>query len=296
MNRRKVVGVIVALCLAVAGTGLLVAYVNGAEDRALEGEELVDVVTADGTIDAGTPAEDLRSRVSVEQVPAKVRAEGAVGSVDELAGLVASIQLRDGEQLLRVRFVDPVTFERDAGRIADIPDGMQEITLSLEPERAGGGALLPGDRVGVFASFEPFNVSSEVPLELDDGVIIPPNGSTPNSTRVLLHKVLVTNVQLEELPEVADQKGLGDELDREVRLAPTGNVLVSVAVDTFDAERLVFTAEFGTIWLSLEPEHAIEAPSLVQNRGSVYVDLVDTGSPELRGLGSPRPAEGGSGG
>ncbi len=270
MNRRKVIGVIGAVILAVIGTVLLIAYVNNAEERALEGEEVVEVYKVTDTISAGTDAADIEGSIEVEQVPRKVRAEDAVVELSEIEGLVAEIELVPGEQLLRRRFVDPITFQREVGRVTEIPTGMQEVTLSLAPERAAGGGLLPGDTVGVYASFEPFSISSDVPVELDDGTIVPPNGQTPNTTQLLLHKVLVTNVQLEELPEVEEREGLGEEESQDVRLAPTGNLLVSLAVDTFDGERLVFSSEFGFIWLALEPDAAIETPSLIQTRATVY--------------------------
>lgn len=275
MNKRKVFGVIGAIVLAGIGTALLVAYVNSAEDRALEGEELVEVYTITDRIDPGTPAAEIGNRVELELVPDKVRADDAIAELSEIDGLVAQIELRPGEQLLASRWVDPIVFQRDVGRVTEIPTGLQEVTVSLTPDRAGGGAILPGDTVGVFATFDPFEISSEVPVELDDGTIVPPDGSTPNTTKLAIHKVLVTNVQLEELPEVATREGVGTEEDEEVRLAPTGNLLVSLAVDTFDAERLVFTAEFGRIWLSLEPDAAIEEPSIIQTRATIYRDLED---------------------
>ena len=270
MNTRKVIGVIGALVLAGIGTALLVAYVNNAEDRALEGEEVVEVFRVSSAIGPGTDAEEIENSIEVERVPKKVRADDAITALEEVDGLVTEVELVPGEQLIRSRFVDPITFQRDIGRVTEIPNGKQEVTISLAPERAGGGTILPGDTVGVFASFEPFDVSSEVPVEIDDGTIIPPNGSSPNTTSVLLHKVMVTNVQLEELPDVEERQGVGDEEDQDVRLAPTGNLLISLAVDTFEAERLVFTAEFGFIWLSIEPDHAVEEPSVIQTRGTVY--------------------------
>lgn len=275
MNRRKVLGVIGALVLAGVGTALLIAYVNNAEDRALEGEELVEVLTVTDTISAGTPSEEIEGSVTTELVPQKVRADDAVGALEDLEGLVTEIELIEGEQLLRSRFIDPIAFQRETGRVTEIPPGLQEITLSLSPDRAGGATLLPGDTVGVFASFEPFDVSSEVPVEIDDGIIIPPNGSTPNTTHLILHKVLVTNVQLVQLPEVEQREGIGDEDDQDIRLAPRDNLLVTLAMDTFAAERTIFAAEFGFVWLSLEPDTAVEEPSIIQSRGTIYADLDD---------------------
>ena len=156
---RKVSGVVVALLLAAIGTTILVRYVQGAEERALEGEELVDVLVVDEDIPAGTPAVELAELVRVEQVPAKVRADGAVADLAELEELVAEVDLASGEQLLSSRFAARQAFEaRPAG--LTIPEGLVEVTLALDPERAVGGLIAPGDSVAVFASFEPFDPGS----------------------------------------------------------------------------------------------------------------------------------------
>ena len=127
----------------------------------------------------------------------------------------------------------------------------------------------------MFASFDPFSISSEVPTEIDNGTIIPPNGSTPNTTHALLHKVLVTNVQLEQLPDVDQREGIGDEEDRDVRLAPQWLRSREPGCRHIRCRALLFAKEFGLVWLSIEPETAIEEPSIIQSRGTVYQELED---------------------
>lgn len=53
MNK-KLLGVATALMLALIGTVALVAYVTNAEERALAGEELVEVYVVTTEIPAGT--------------------------------------------------------------------------------------------------------------------------------------------------------------------------------------------------------------------------------------------------
>ncbi|MDH4076972.1 MAG: hypothetical protein OEW29_13635, partial [Acidimicrobiia bacterium] len=52
--------------------------------------------------------------------------------------------------------------------------------------------------------------------------------------------------------------------------APSEEVYVTLAVTPFDAERLVFTAEFGQVWLGAERDTVSDAVDPVQTRGSVY--------------------------
>ena len=218
MNRRRVIGVTVAIALAVLGMIGIVAYVNGAEERATEGEVLADVFVVSRRVPPGTPAASIGSFVGLESVPQKLVTPGTVGDLADLEGLVTEVELLPGEVLSVARWIEPTVFERDANRVVDIPPGLQEVTLTLTPERAGGGFIVPGDTVGVLMSFDPFSIASEVPTEVD-GIVVPPNGSTPNTTTLAIHKVLVSNIQLEQVPQVVTKPGLGDEQDEEVRLA-----------------------------------------------------------------------------
>ncbi|MCL1594194.1 MAG: RcpC/CpaB family pilus assembly protein [Actinomycetia bacterium] len=298
MNR-KTVGVIIAVALAAIGTFILVRYVQGADERALEGEETVSVLVVDSLVPEGTAAEDVSGSVSVELVPVKVQAAGSLETTDDLAdfeGLVTAVDLVPGEQVIAARFVTPRTLEERDDIV--VPDGLLEVTLSLSPERAIGGVLRPGDEVAVFASFVPFTVEAvepgiEQPGDLgtetdagsDDGTgseagadTEVTNTKTPNTTGIILHNVLVTNVQVEELPQESSSDD-ADEDSASLELSPTGRLLVTLAMDPANAERFVFTAEFGTVWLADESDTVDDSPTPVQDRGTVYDD------PSLGGTG-----------
>ena len=277
MNR-KLVGIVAAVVLALAGTTALVAYVSSAEERALAGEELVEVYVVTTQIPAGTPADELEQHLVVEEVPVKVQASGAVEDLPSLSGLVAAVDLVPGEQLVNARFVDRSEFtDRVAG--VTVRDDLVEVTIELDAQRAVGGLLEPGQTVSVFASFEPFDLNATV-VEVDGQEVALPaavasevDGKTPNSTNLILHKVLVTAVQ-----QVADRtfsSGTGNEqeVDR-LTTAPNDSVFVTLAVRPFDAERVVFTAEFGSVWLGVERETVPEIDDPIQTRGSIYGDEV----------------------
>ncbi len=268
---RRLVGALLALLLATVGTVILVAYVRAAEQRALAGQELVEVYLVTDTIPAGTPAEEIGDRVAIERVPAMVRPVGAVDDLASLGGLVAAVDLPPGEQLLRTRFVERAQFGgREAG--IDVPDDMVEVTVAFDPERAVGGLLEPGQTVAVFASFDPFQLTASV-VEVDGEQVPLPGavaaevgGTTPNSTDLLLRKVLVTAVQ--QPPDTPGGPGDPERLT----VAPDDEVYVTLAVRPFDAERLVFTAEFGRLWLAVERDTVPESEDPIQTRGSVLLD------------------------
>src|SRR5687768_10792814 len=131
MNRR-LTGLAAAGVLALIGTLILVGYVRSAEARALSGEEIVDVLVVSEPVPAGTPATDLSDVVKTEQVPSKVAAQGAIGDLDDVEGLVTTVDLVPGEQLVLDRFGDAVVRE-------GVPEGLLEVTIRLDPERALGG-------------------------------------------------------------------------------------------------------------------------------------------------------------
>jgi len=272
MNKR-LLGLMAAIALAGIGTFVLVSYVRGAENRALAGEERVEVLVVDDTVSSGEAADEINDRVSSELVPAKVQAAGAVTDLDELAGRVAAVDLVPGEQIIADRFVTEEALAT-AAAIA-VPEGLLEVTVSLAPHRALGGEVIPGDTVAFVASFDPFTVEDGLgetgfaaPEGSDEGTTQDSGGTrTSNSTHIILHKVLVTNVQVERLP------ASGEEEDAEasgVDLAPTGNLLVTLAGTAAEVEEIVFTAEHGGAWLARQPIEADEAGTQIQTRGTIY--------------------------
>ena len=277
---RRALGIVVAVAIAAIGAFLLIGYVKGAEDRALEGEELVEVLVVDSPIEKGTPAGALSAFTRVELVPRKVQAEGAIVDLEGFEDLVVSTDLLPGEQIVAGRFVAQEVITRSQG--IEAPPGTLEVTIALSPERSLGGAVQPGDTVAVIASFEPFNLNTVEPSELSPGEVIDPSeiflGSTdeegrssvrtPESTHLILHNVVVTNVQVEQLPTVPDEE---DVPEGTPALAPTGNLLVTLAALPGDVERIVFTAEHGFIWLAAGDESLPEpTDTSIMTRESIY--------------------------
>ncbi len=270
MNR-KLIGIVSALVLALVGTVALVGYVSNAEDRALEGEELVEVYVIDQVIPAGTAGDALEAFVTVEKVPIKVQASEAVTSLASLSGRVASVDLLPGEQLVDGRFVSrsEVT-DRAAG--VQVPDDLVELTIQLDPAQAIGGLIDPGQLVAVFASFEPFDLVAAV-VEVDGEEVALPEtiassveGKTPNSTDIILRKVLVTAVQRVTVRVAGTEEDDNSRFDT----APEDALLVTLAVEPKDAERIVFTAEFGLLWLAVDRDSVPEVADPIQTRESIY--------------------------
>src|SRR5918993_2545260 len=102
--RRRLLAAFAALVLLFAGTVVLLAYVRGADARALAGVQTVEVLVADQVIPEGTPADGLTALVRTEVLPRKAAVDGGVTELDELRDLVATVDIQPGEQLLQSRF------------------------------------------------------------------------------------------------------------------------------------------------------------------------------------------------
>ena len=259
MNKRKAAAALGALVLAIVSTLALVRYVKGAEDRAVEGQELVDVLVATADIKAGTAAAELGTRVASVSVQAKVRPENAVSAFTQIDGLVASVDLVKGEQLLTSRFINPGSFQGARSASVLVPKGANEVTFKLAPERALGGQLRPGDTVTVVASFEPFDNET-----LNDAGEVKTLPKSPNTTHVLLNRVTVVRIQFPEDASTSNKEKNG------VGVAPTQDLYVTLAVDQPSVERALFAAEFGKVWLSYEPPEADSSANKTVTRANVY--------------------------
>lgn len=260
MNKKRV-SLIAAILLVALGTFALVKYVSTAEDRALAGEELVDVLVLDASVPAGTSANELQEFLRVEAVPTKVKASGALASLSEAEGLVVSTDLVEGEQLTAGRLVEATEYNAAQARVGrgggtvEVPEGLLEVTIPLDPVRTVGGNVRPGDLVGLIGSF------TDYPAAGQEGA----GGGAQEVSGFLLHKLLVTNVQGSPVPE-ANRAASADERDP----TPTGQLLVTLAVQAGQAERIVFASSYGDIWLAIEPANADEGGTDIRTTDRIF--------------------------
>jgi pilus assembly protein CpaB len=158
--------------------------------------------------------------------------------------------LEVGEQLLTSRFTTADDLQV-AGTVA-VPDGLQEVSVLLEPQRVIGARLAAGDTVGVYLS-----------------QVLP---DSTRQTHGVLHRVLVTQVQGAPAAPQADTEA--EDPSAEPAVAPPATALmVTLAVTARDAELVVFGIEHGTLWLSLETEGDNTDGTRVIDQDNVYVGV-----------------------
>jgi pilus assembly protein CpaB len=259
---RRVIAALAALVLAAVGGILVLAYANRADQRAVGDQETVEVLVASEPLSSGTPAESLDELVETALVPRAVVTDSTLTDLEDVEGLILSVDIAAGEQLYESRFLGED--ELRARGETTLPEGTEElhqVTIPLAKARALGGNVAPGDTVGVFMSYDATESGGYVLNE--DGTIergqaegeAEDSGDTSiNMTHLTLHKVPVVRVEgayVPPPPRAQDEEGTEAQ-------AAEDTVYVTLALDAPDAERLVFGMEWGQLWLSYEPEEADE--------------------------------------
>ena len=143
--------VFLALILATLATAGVFMYSRGVQEEAKTGGTMVQVVVSKVDIPARTDLDQLikDDQFRIIQVPESVVVDGAVTSIDQLAGKSNSVAILAGEQIPVARISGNVP----GGALA-IPEGMEAITVSLDAPRGVAGAINAGDHVTIYSTFK----------------------------------------------------------------------------------------------------------------------------------------------
>lgn len=240
--------------LAIVGAILVVSYAQGADSRAVQDLEPVQVLVVTKAVPAGTSVAALSGFVATQDLPGRAVTKSALKNLDGLAGKVTAVELLPGEQLAAERLIAPE--ELKASGSVDVPAGLQEVSFQLEPQRVVGGRLVAGDHVGIFISLKGGGLEAKPEKE---------------TTQLTIHKVLVTAVQRAPVAAASAQPSAdGSAAPAEDTSLPTGSLLLTVAVNDVDAGKIVFASEFGRIWLTKEPLDAQDNGPRVERKEVVY--------------------------
>lgn len=240
--KRRIIAASIAILVAIVSSFLLLGYVSGADRRAMAGMQTATVLVVTTVVPKGTSAAELQDLVAARQLPVKAIADGAISNLSQITGRVANTQLEPGEQVLATRFSNPASLNTD--HAIQVPKGQQELSVQLEPQRVAGGNVAAGDQVGVFISVG--------------------SSSDKAQTHMALHQVLVTRVQAP--PSSASSSNTADDGSNTV---PTGSLIITIAVTARQAEQVVFAAEYGHIWMSLEDKDSSNTNTRIVTEGNV---------------------------
>jgi len=251
--RIRIIGAIIAVLLAVAGTVAVVLYVQGADQRAARGAQLVSVYVVKDAIAQGTSGASIHDHIEVVKIARNAAQPELVTGLAEIDDKVTAVDLLPGEQLVLGRFVDPATLAQ-RGEVP-VPKGLQQVTVALPVERVVGGSVAAGSHVGIVVTV--------------DGIA--PDGTTTSpTTKFAFENVLVTKVQQGDSYTPADSSATATKT-----ATPASVLMVTFAASTPDVERLIWAAEQQSqqkagIWLTLQTDGTDRSGSTAVSGSNVF--------------------------
>jgi len=260
--QRRILMIGTTLLLAVLGTVGVLAYVGKADARALAGKKAVTVLVAAEKVAAGTSAGDAdrdgllrKEEMPAQTVPADTLAE--VGS--DVADLVASGDIQPGQLVLRPMFV---TKSQQTGGL-QIPDGKVAVSVAVTGQQRVAGFVQVGSKVAVFDTFNTAEGYGRTPA--GDG--LQKQHQYVQATRLVLPSAEVIAVGQQASGAAGDSKKGGALAANGSADLVSDTVLVTLAVDQAQAEKLILAAQAGAVYLALVTDTSKTAPSAgVDNR------------------------------
>ena len=245
------VSVVVAVLLAALAVLALLSYIRGVRDEAEAQNEPVQAFVATAVIPAGTTAEEAvsRSLIGRENVPSKLVASQAVGSLQQLAGKVATVDILPGEQIVTARWAAPGDV-----RGIDIPKDRQAMSVQVAVPPGVAGYVQTDDRVSIIASVD-------LPPSTPGGAA-PADGNSQAQDEPHVQYLLQGIQVLAVGPHTANDTGDAS--------TTSDNVLLTLAVDPQQAEKLAYATLHGQLYFTLLPRDQ-EAP--VTTPGRTRLDL-----------------------
>jgi pilus assembly protein CpaB len=220
MARRSML-LIVAILIAALGTAMIVLYVRGIDDRATQGQELVEVLTATAVIEAGetVSAAQEAGKFEAKQVRREDMVAGALDSTENITELVALGTVYPGEQIISDRFGTLGSIENLV-----IPDDKMAVSIELTDFERVAGFVNPGSEVAIFGS-------AATPVRrLPDGT----EQTLSAVTRIILTRVPVIGVGTTSVTSTTITTDGGEQVTEAVP-----RTIITVAVTQEEAEKLV---------------------------------------------------------
>jgi len=257
---KRVLIVLLAFVLAGIGGVSVLAYARAADQRALAGQETVEVYVSTAEVPAGTTAKDAvdTGLLKTTLVAEKGAPEGALTAVTEdMADQVAMSAISPGEIVLARRFGTQAT---DQAALV-VPEGMVAVTVQLTDPGKVGPFLRPGSQIAIYDSFTARDPEND-DLSPNGELGLPGGEGKVNVTRALIPKteVLAVGALTGTTVQQPSEDGTAAPADQ----APSA--LVTVAVTPADSQRLVHGAQTGSLYSVLLGSGAEVPGGIVEDR------------------------------
>lgn len=241
MDRRKLL-LVVATVVALLGTALVVLYVQGADQRAADEYDTVEVLTAVSPIVTGETIADAAAagKLQRQKLPRNSVLPTAVNTTDDLAGMAANTNIYAGEQIVPEKFGGV-----GESSVLPIPSGQLAVSVQLTDTARVSGFVSAGSDVAIW-----LNGTAQ------DG--------TP-FTRLLLPEVQVLAAGSTTLVSTTSTDESGAETTEQLP-----KTLLTVAVDQAQAEKLMFAATNGELSFGLRTGNSKVQPNLGTNLQNLF--------------------------
>jgi pilus assembly protein CpaB len=248
--------VAIAIVLAVVAAAAVILYTNQVRENAL-GDESGTVVVATQDIPAGTQLDQLIEQgvfVTI-RVPADARVEGAVTTLQQLAGQTTTAPVLAREQIPASRLSSGTATQSAVG----VSDGNVGVAVTLGSPQAGAGQVQIGDSVVVYATFDQNAIVLRedlekilTPKQLANFLAAAAGGNPGNIARLPAFKVgapfTVSLVPTTRVLRISNPLA-----DPETGRTEGGEITVMLDLSPEDAEAVVFAMEQASVWLGLLP-------------------------------------------
>jgi pilus assembly protein CpaB len=231
MDRRKLL-LVVAAVIAVLGVALVFVYAKGADKRAAEKFDTVEVLVANKKVNPGESFDEAleRGKFELADVAEGQVLEGAGDESDGFEGSVALTTVFPGEQLVPDKFGG--AFDVEAQTTLPIPEGKVAISILVNDDGRVGKFLAPGAEVAIL--FTDIDRTTQEPV----------------LTKTLLKRVMLLaagstsslnggneNTSAEDSPDAQNEEAIQQ--------------LLTIAVSQRDAERVRFAEKDGELTAAL---------------------------------------------
>ena len=246
--KRGMLAAFVAVLLALVGCAAVLLYAHSADKRALAGQRAVQVLLARKAIPAGTTGQAIHDGKYTELVtmPAAAVPPDALSTLDDsLLTLSVTADVQPRQLLLRGAFG---TVAPNRGGL-NVPDGMLAISVSMRVPAQVAGYVQPGSVVAVFDTCNVAEGKGPAPVPAGDGLAS--NHGYDQATRLLLPKVQVLAIGTRPADKPSGAASSSGGLGGGGGQSDAQSVLVTVAVDQDQAQRLVQAAQTGSLYLAL---------------------------------------------
>lgn len=287
MARRTIV-LVVALALAGVAALSVWQFLGDVEDEARAGLDLVTVYRTTDFIPEGTEGDLVLSqqgRIVQSEEHADFLPESAIGNLDDLrfalSGRVAAGPIPANSIIVGDTWVEVTVDIKPLGE--SIPSGKQAMTISVDDERGVNQFIEPGDRVNLIVTID---------VEVDLGNVANTTGGDFGTdlgetevTETQLVARPISRFALQGIPVLAVGREIRPdaEADKTVEVVneaatATEQVDVRVGLLTLEvtpeqAERLAFSIENGSVWLTLVPSDFVETPTDGVTLCTLFPDL-----------------------